>query len=305
MAYTNSKLISYTKLSPNCTKPRKDKIKKITIHHMAGNLSVETCGNLFANRKREASSNYGIGSDGRIALYVEEKNRSWCSSSAANDNQAITIEVANDEIGGNWHISDKAYKSLINLCVDICKRNGIEKLVFTGDAKGNLTQHNYFAATECPGAYLKSKFPAIAEEVNKRLNNKITPAAPTTTTATTGLYRVRKAWNNASSQVGAFKELDNAKAACNKAGAGYSVYDASGKKIYTYQAAFTPYKVKVETEYLNIRKGAGINYEKVGVITDEGIYTIVAEATGEGANKWGKLKSGAGWIALDYTKRYK
>ena len=301
MAYTNSKLVSYTRLSPNCSKPRNNSIKKITIHHMAGNLSVETCGELFANRKRQASSNYGIGTDGRIALYVEEKNRSWCSSSAANDNQAITIEVANDEIGGSWHVSDKAYKSLIALCVDICKRNGIKELIFTGDASGNLTQHNYFAATACPGEYLKSKFPDIAKEVNKQLKNQITP-----TTTTTVKYRVRKSWTDSKSQVGAFNDYDNAVSACKKAGAGYSVYDASGKKIYTVGAtAKTNYKVKVTTDYLNIRKGAGTNYAIVGAITDGGIYTIVEEKSGTGAKKWGKLKSGAGWIALDYTKKQK
>lgn len=301
MAYTNSSLVSYTRLSPNCTKPRKDTIKKITIHHMAGNLSVETCGNLFANRKRQASSNYGIGTDGRIALYVEERNRSWCSSSAANDNQAITIEVANDEIGGSWHISDKAYKSLINLCVDICKRNGIKELIFTGDASGNLTQHNYFAATACPGEYLKSRFPDIAAEVNKRLKPTTTTTNNKVAAATKTLYRVRKSWNDAKSQVGAYEDLNNAKAAADKAGAGYSVYDATGKKIYSVSK--TPYKVKVETDYLNIRKGAGTNYDKAGAITDYGIYTIVEEAKGTGADKWGKLKSGAGWISLDYCKK--
>lgn len=172
MAYSNSKLISYKKLSPNYNRRLGRKIKKITIHHMAGNLTVEQCGDLFANKKRQASSNYGIGTDGRIALYVEEKNRSWCSSSASNDYQAITIEVANCKGAPNWEVSDKAMKSLIKLCVDICKRNGIKELNFTGDAKGNLTQHNYFAATACPGAYLKSKFKYIAEEVNKELNPK-------------------------------------------------------------------------------------------------------------------------------------
>lgn len=293
MAYSNSKLISYTRLSPNCTKPRKNTIKKITIHHMAGNLSIEKCGELFANAKRRASSNYGIGTDGRIGLYVEEKNRSWCSSSAANDNQAITIEVANDEIGGSWHISDKAYASLINLCVDICKRNGIKELIFTGDASGNLTQHNYFAATACPGEYLKSKFPEIAKEVNKRLKNTITPVNNSTASVK---YRVRKAWNDAKSQIGAFNNLDNAKAAADEAGAGYSVYDASGKKIYTVSS--TPYKVRVNTDSLNIRKGAATSYDKVGAITDRGIYTIVEEKNG-----WGKLKSGAGWISLSYCKK--
>lgn len=166
---SNSSLICYTKLSPNCSKPRNKPISKITIHHMAGNLTIEQCGNVFAPTSRKASSNYGIGSDGRIGMYVEEKNRAWTSSNAQNDNMAVTIEVANDVVGGNWHISDKAMESLINLCVDICKRNNIEKLNFTGDKNGNLTMHKWFAATACPGAYLESKFPYIANEVNKRL----------------------------------------------------------------------------------------------------------------------------------------
>lgn len=169
---SNSSLVNYTKISPNSTNPRRNTIKKITIHHMAGNLSVENCGNIFASESRQASSNYGIGSDGRVGMYVEEKNSAWTSSNADNDNQAITIEVANDVIGGNWHVSDKALAKLIDLCVDICKRNKIKKLNFTGNAKGNLTMHKYFAATACPGEYLESKFPYIAEEVNKRLAQK-------------------------------------------------------------------------------------------------------------------------------------
>ena len=145
---SNSPLVNYTKISPHSNNPRQDKIKKITIHHMAGNLSVETCGNVF--QSREASSNYGIDSNGRVGMYVEEKNRSWCSSNAGNDHQAVTIEVANDEYGGNWHVSDKALNKLIELCIDICKRNGIQKLNYTGDASGNLTRHNMFVATSCP-----------------------------------------------------------------------------------------------------------------------------------------------------------
>ena len=101
MKMSNSPLVQYTKLSPNYN-PRNNKIKKITIHHMAGVLSVETCGNIFANPSRQASSNYAIGSDGRIAMYVEEKNRSWCSSSPANDHQAITIEVSNSTTAPDW-----------------------------------------------------------------------------------------------------------------------------------------------------------------------------------------------------------
>lgn len=171
---SNSSLVNYTKISPHRTSPRKDKIDKITIHHMAGNLSVETCGNVF--QSRQASSNYGIGTDGRVGMYVEEKDRSWASSNAANDHRAVTIEVANSSTGGQWPVSDKAMKSLIDLCVDICQRNGIPKLNFTGDKTGNLTQHCYFASTACPGPYLKSKFQYIADEVNKRLAAGETPA---------------------------------------------------------------------------------------------------------------------------------
>lgn len=168
---SNSSLVNYTKISPYKNSPRNNKIKKITIHHMSGKLSVETCGNIFQNRK--ASSNYGIDSNGRVGMYVEEKDRAWTSSSPSNDNQAVTIEVAND--GGpatNWHVSDKALAKLIDLCVDICERNGIKKLNYTGDSSGNLTRHNMFAATDCPGPYLQSKFPYIASEVNKRLNGE-------------------------------------------------------------------------------------------------------------------------------------
>ena len=172
MIMSNSSLVNYTKLSPNYSK-RTSKIKKITIHHMAGNLSVETCGRVFQSSDRKASSNYGIGTDGRVGMYVEEKHRAWTSSNRDNDMQAVTIEVVND--GGaktGWHISDTALAKTIDLCIDICKRNGIKKLNFTGDASGNLTMHCYFVATFCPGAYLKSKFQYIADEVNKRLSEK-------------------------------------------------------------------------------------------------------------------------------------
>ena len=167
---SNSPLVDYVKISPNSTNPRNSKITAITIHHMAGNLSVESCGEIFAARERQASSNYGIGSDGRVGLYVDEANRSWCSSNRDNDNRAVTIEVANDTVGSDWHISDAALAKLIDLCVDICQRNGIPRLNFTGDKSGNLTMHKWFAPTLCPGPYLESRFPYIAVEVNKRLD---------------------------------------------------------------------------------------------------------------------------------------
>ncbi|MFV0552913.1 MAG: N-acetylmuramoyl-L-alanine amidase [Anaerorhabdus sp.] len=191
---SNSPLVEYVKISPNSSNPRKKPIKKITIHHMAGNLSVEVCGNVFAPKSRQASSNYAVDSKGRVGMYVEERNRSWCTSSASNDNEAITIEVANDVIGGDWHVSDIALAKLIDLCVDICVRNNIEKLNFTGDKTGNLTMHKWFAATGCPGPYLESKFSYISNEVNKRLSGNDKPDSNV-------LYRV---------QVGAFSNKDNA-----------------------------------------------------------------------------------------------
>lgn len=165
---SNSGLVDYTKISPNSSS-RTAKISKITLHHMAGNLSVEACGKVFETTERQASSNYGVGTDGRIGLYVEESCRAWTSSNRDNDNVAVTIEVANDGGSPDWHVSDKALESTIALCVDICQRNGIAKLNFTGDTSGNLTMHKWFANTQCPGKYLESKFPYIADEVNKRL----------------------------------------------------------------------------------------------------------------------------------------
>ena len=169
----NSPLIDYVYLSPNADFPRADGIKKITIHHMAEELTLERLGTVFGNRDRQASSNYAVDTDGRVALYVEERDRAWTSSSRENDHQAVTIEVANDEIGGDWHVSDAAYEALIELCVDICRRNGIQKLVYTGDAEGNLTIHQFFNEnTECPGPYLKGKMPEIAREVTRRLEEE-------------------------------------------------------------------------------------------------------------------------------------
>ncbi len=186
---SNSSLVVYTKLSPHCNKPRRDKIRKITIHHTAGKASLEGLGAEFTST-REVSSNYGVDSLGRVGMYVEECNRAWTSSSPENDHQAITIEVSNDGGSPNWHVSDAALEATINLCVDICKRNNIEKLIFTGDKSGNLTMHKYFAATGCPGPYLESKFPYIANEVNRRLgvsSDNVDSPEPLPTTVNIGI----------------------------------------------------------------------------------------------------------------------
>ena len=176
---SNSPLVSYTKLSPNHSGKRKHAIDTISIHCMAGNLSVERCGELFQNKERQASSNYGIGSDGRIGLYVDEANRSWCTSSASNDNRAVTIEVANTVAKDPWPVSDAAYKSLIDLLVDICQRNGIPRLLWKGDKnlvgqvdRQNMTVHRWFANKSCPGNWLYEHHGQIAKEVNERLEEE-------------------------------------------------------------------------------------------------------------------------------------
>lgn len=175
---SNSPLISYTALSPNHSGKRTHEIDTISIHCMAGNLSVESCGALFAQSSRQASSNYGIGSDGRIALYVDEGNRSWCTSSNANDQRAVTIEVANYPAADPWPVTDAAYAALIDLLVDICQRNGIKRLLWKADksligqvGQQNMTVHRWFAAKACPGDWLYERHGQIAGEVNERLED--------------------------------------------------------------------------------------------------------------------------------------
>lgn len=179
MRMSNSSLVSFICRSPHHSGKRTHSIDTITVHCMAGNLTVESCGALFARPSREASSNYGIGSDGRVGLYVDEENRSWCTSSRANDQRAVTIEVANNGYGEPWPVSDKAYEALLELVTDICKRNGIQRLVWS-DSKNdrvnhlngcNLTVHRDYAAKSCPGNYLYEQQSKIAEEVNKRLSS--------------------------------------------------------------------------------------------------------------------------------------
>lgn len=156
-------------MSPNHSGSRYNSISKITIHHMAGNLSIETCGNVFLNPNRQASSNYGIGSDGRIACYVDEENHPWTSANWENDDRAITIEVANSESGGDWPISQAAYASLISLCADICNRYGIYPY-YDGTPSATLTEHCMFVATNCPGPTIHSM------QVNHVIENDIRAA---------------------------------------------------------------------------------------------------------------------------------
>ena len=166
---TYSPLTSVAIMSPNHSGSRLNPISKITVHHMAGNLSIETCGNVFLNPNKQASSNYGIGSDGRIACYVEEEDHPWTSANWDNDDRAITIEVANSESGGDWPISQAAYASLISLCADICNRYGIYPY-YDGTPSATLTEHCMFVATNCPGPTIH------AMQVNHVIENDIRAA---------------------------------------------------------------------------------------------------------------------------------
>ncbi len=166
---SNSSLVSYTKISPNRSSRNGERITDIIPHHQAGNLSLQTIGDLFADPKRQASSTYSIDVYGGVGLHVDESERPWTTSNAAADRRAVTIEVANSSTGGDWPISEASWNTLVELCVDICRRNGIPKLVWTGGKDGNLKTHDMYAATNCPGPYLKSRMPQLADEVNKRL----------------------------------------------------------------------------------------------------------------------------------------
>ena len=241
MAYTNSPLVSYAKLSPNHSGQRTHSIDRITPHCVVGQCSVETLGNVFLPTSRQASSNYGIGVDGRVGMYVEEKNRSWCSSSAANDQRAITIECASDNTEP-YAFKDVVYQRLIELCTDICKRNGKTKLLWLGDKtktlnyspKGDemvLTVHRWFANKSCPGNWMYARMGDLASKVTAALGGKADPVSPPVITEVKELYRIRKDWADAKSQKGAYKVLSNARK-CADANPGYSVFDSKGNRVY-------------------------------------------------------------------------
>lgn len=182
---SNSPLVSYTKISPNKNSPRNHKIDTITIHCFVGQVSVERMGRSFGSASAQKSCNYGIGYDGKIGMYVEEKDRSWCSSNRANDHRAITIECAS----GSKHpytINDAVYKSLVNLCADICRRNGIKSLKWKADKsligrvnQQNMTVHRWFANKSCPGQYIYERLGQIASEVNTLLGVEDPSSLPT------------------------------------------------------------------------------------------------------------------------------
>lgn len=265
---SNSPLATYTRITKNKTSPRNHAIDTITIHCIVGQWTAKQGCDYFATTNRQCSANYVVGKDGSIGLSVDEKDRSWCSSNGTNDNRAITIEVASDTTHP-YAVTAKAYAALLDLVTDICKRNGIKKLVWSTNKNDrvnhrngcNMTVHRDFANKACPGEYLYSRHGEIAAEVNRRLQG-----------------------------------------ASNGGGVVVTPPAAEKPTGGTTEATVTPYLVRVKISNLNIRKGPGTNYGSTGFIKP-GVYTIVAESTGTGATKWGKLKSGAGWISLDYATK--
>jgi hypothetical protein len=269
MAYTNSPLVNYTKLSPNHSGQRNHAIDTITIHCVVGQCTVETLGEIFAPTSRQASSNYGIGKDGRIGMYCEEKNRSWCTSSASNDHRAITIEVASDTTHP-YAVNDKAYAALLDLVTDICKRNGIKKLVWSTDKNQrvnhlngcNVTVHRDYANKSCPGDYLYNRHGEIAAEVNRRLNASAAPSTPETPKV---LYRV---------QTGAFSVKSNADALAAKLKAkGFDTYMVKVGNLYKVQVGAFGVKANADAMMQKL-KAAGFD----AFITTESGTAVAIEA---------------------------
>lgn len=278
MTYTNSSLVSYTKLSPNHSGQRTHSIERITPHCVVGQLSCESICGCFTSPSRQASCNYGIGNDGRISLCVEEKNRSWCSSSNANDQRAVTIECASD-MSEPYAMNSAVYNSLVKLCVDICKRNGKKKLLWLGSKDKTLnyapksdemvlTVHRWFANKNCPGNWLYARLDDLAAKVTANLGGSSVTPSP----SATGLYRVRKSWADAKSQKGAFKSLDNAKK-CAASNPGYYVFDANG----------------------NVVNGIGISSTKT---VDELAKEVIKGVWGSGADRKARLTA----AGHDYAK---
>ena len=254
MAYTNSPLVVYTKLSPNQSGTRTHAIDRITPHCVVGQCSAESLGALFADPNRQASSNYGIDKDGRVGMYCPESNRSWCTSNRGNDQRAITVECASDT-KHPYTMYDAVYAALVELCTDVCRRNGKTKLLWFGDKEKSLayepaademliTVHRWFANKSCPGDWLYSRLGDLASSVTTALGTAIEPEqkeetapAPAPETEypaklTEGYYRVRRNWSDGNrGQIGAYRFLSNAKKRADN-NPGYSVFTDDGIAIY-------------------------------------------------------------------------
>ena len=245
----NSPLAVYTKLSPNNSGQRNHSIDRITPHCVVGQMQIEDLLGWLANPSTKASANYGIGKDGRIGLGVPENIRSWCSSSSANDNRAVTIECASDKTHP-YAFNDKVYRSLINLCVDVCKRNNKKKLLWLKDKNTTLnyqpapdemmlTVHRWFANKECPGEWLMERLGDLAEKVTKELGGSSTPSGSDPTYDAKVIYRV---------QVGAYKKRENAEIKLRQvSAAGVDCFITDMQEGY-YRVQCGAYSIKANAE---------------------------------------------------------
>lgn len=349
MGYTNSALVDCKVMSPNHSGKRTHRIDRITPHCVVGQLKAANIGGCFDEASRAASCNYGIGSDGKVCLVVDEANRSWCSSSSANDQRAITIECASDKTEP-YAMTGTVYNKLVELCVDICKRNGKTVLLWFGDKEKTLayepkdnemviTVHRWFANKSCPGDWLYNRLGDLAARVTGKLKGNEAKEEEPAEVKVEDLSGTLEVIYTGADGIEVHNTPDLNATSCNKThgpvgpatkkGTKFTVVAlvtlAGGSKMYKLKSGlyitasekyvkFTktetksqsnvPFKVRVEITDLNIRTGAGTNYAKTGEKTGIGTFTIVEVKAGEGSDAgWGRLKSEAGWISLDYATR--
>lgn len=293
---SNSPLVNHTRISPNRTSPRNHKIDTITIHCVVGQASVESLGNVFAPKERRASSNYGVGFDGRIGMYCEEKDRSWCTSSSSNDNRAITIEVASDTTHP-YAVTAAALNATIKLVADICKRNDIKELKWKADKnligqvdKQNMSVHRWFANKSCPGDYLYERHGYIADEVNKLIK----PATKPEQQKPGVLYRV---------QTGAFSNKANADALLAKVKAkGFDTYMIQDSGLYKVQVGAYSKKTNANAQaaklkaagfdtYITTKSGTAVTVGVTKKSVNEIAREVIAGKWGNGAERINKLKA--------------
>lgn len=315
MGYTQSSLAAPYNWGTKNSNTRKNlayntsgNITKITIHHMAGKMTAKACADYHHNGK-SSSANYYVGYNGDICTGVEEGRRAWTSGSPDNDYKAITIEVSNDGREPDWHVSDAALNATIKLCIDICKRNDIRQIDFTGNKNGNLTMHCYFQSTACPGPYLKSKFQYIADEINKGLagtaQEKPVQTQPAQPTPSAEIIHTVKSGEtlggiankyNVKGGYEALAKYNNIKNP-NKISVGQKIKIPTTSNTATTPAPAKTYPTGTTTARLNVRKGPGMNNGIIRVLEKGVKVTIYEEKSG-----WGRIGTGE-WVCLDYVKK--
>lgn len=327
---TKSPLATVQILSPNRNAPRNKPIRRLTPHHVAGNLTVEAVANLDRVKNYNATSgmspSYAIGTDGRMCCIVEETNRPWTSSSATNDHQAITFEIANNGGAPDWRISDAALSKWVEAAAEIAAFYGFKKVNYkekptnvtpanveswiatweTADAM-TITLHQWFTATACPGPYFVAMLPQLVTEINNKLSKTdVVPDPKPIDEIANEVIQGR--WGNGQEWIDKLTAAGYDAAIVQK-----KVDELLGKNAGETGSggSFQPYEVTITASALNIRKGPAVTYGIAKTLmNDKNVYTIVEEKTGRSSTtdttatgKWGRLKSGIGWVLLAFTKK--